>query len=107
MLCGLIGLMGLVPTGLDGAYEKYFVRGDKAFFCNGKAEMNKNCKVTLDKKPRCLQCLRLAHKQQQNFGMCVLCLYFTFDSLRTTGLALPVPFRADRGSRMLKGTNPI
>ena len=35
MLCGRTRLMGggLVPTGLDGAYEKNLVRGTMAVFC--------------------------------------------------------------------------
>lgn len=37
MLCGRSGLVaGLVPTGLGGAYEKHFVRGEMAVFCFGR-----------------------------------------------------------------------
>lgn len=46
MLCGRSGLVaGLVPTGLGGAYEKYFDRGEMAVFCCGKAGMNRNFKM--------------------------------------------------------------
>ncbi len=48
MLSGRTGpvAVGLVPTGLDGAYEKYFVRGEMGVFCCGKAGMNKNCNIS-------------------------------------------------------------
>lgn len=46
MLCGRIGLItaGPFPTGLDGAYDRYF-RGGMGTFCCGKAGINKNCKM--------------------------------------------------------------
>lgn len=44
MLCGRIGLVaaGLVLTGLGGAYEKYFVRGERGVCC-GKATIPWEC----------------------------------------------------------------
>jgi len=44
MLCGRIGLIGLGPTGLDGAYEKNF-GGETGIFCYGNEGMNKNCEI--------------------------------------------------------------
>lgn len=51
MLCGRNGLVGLVPVGLCGAYEKYFDRGERAVLCCGKAGINKNCKAAGGKMP--------------------------------------------------------
>lgn len=48
MLFGRRGLIGgvLVPTGLGGAYEKYFVRGEMAVLC---------CKIAgRYKQPQCV-----------------------------------------------------
>lgn len=54
----------------------------------------------MKKKPQCVQ-------RKTYWYCCVLCLYCTFESLCTTALSLPGLFRADRGSKILKGTNPI
>lgn len=103
MLCGRSGRVasGLVLTGLDPAYDKYFVGGEMGIFCWATAGMKKTTKTVGIAWGEKLQCV-------QNHCVCVCCVRCrTFDSLRTTGLVLPRPFGADWGSRMFEGTNPI
>lgn len=51
MLCGRNGLVaiGLVASGLGGAYEKYFARGERAF-CYEQERVNKNWKMVWNSK---------------------------------------------------------
>lgn len=88
MLCGLTGQVGggLVPTGLDGVYEKNLARGGLDVLCLEKKGGG------MSQKPERVQGRRAV---RQHVGT----------SLCTTELS--TASRADRGSRMLEGTHPI
>lgn len=98
MLCGRNGLVGLVPIGLCGAYEKYFDRGERAVLCCGKEGINKNCKAAWGKMPPMFEATA------KDVCVCVACVYELYRWLSAYHWAVsPSVIQSRQGLQDIKG----